>query len=266
MKGYFSIFKMHFILELQYRAYAYSGILYQIFMGLISLMVYVAFYQGGGELPMNFSQLATYIWLGQAFSLLVNLMFQDWDLALMVRDGAVAYELVRPYNLYFFWFLRLMAGRISALTLRLFPVLFVAILLPEPYGLSAPQSLLSLILGILCLLLAFVLATALSMVVYIMLFRVFAAQGPFTILAAVSGFFSGALIPLPLMPDFMQRITALLPFRYLADFPFRVYMGMIPQNQALFGILIQAGWILLLMVPGFFLFQIASRKVSIQGG
>ncbi len=266
MKWFKGIFKMTFISELQYRAAAWSGILTNIFIGAIFIMIYSAFYKSGTEVPMNFKDLASYIWLGQGFFLLTSLSFQDWELIDTVRYGSVSYEMVRPYELYGFWFGRLMAQRMAAVALRFLPVLAVAFLIPAPYGLSLPATWTGLILSIISLLLSFILATAISMYVYIFLFRVLAAWGATTILAVISSFFSGGIIPIPLMPDYMYQIVNALPFRYLGDFPFRVYTGGIGTNDAVFGILIQIIWIIGLILLGRVLFRIASRKVEIQGG
>lgn len=266
MKWFSGIFKMTFLSEIQYRAAAWSEIAANIFVGLIMVMIYTAFYQGSAGIPMEFSDLCSYIWLGQAFYMLTSLMYQDWSLINTVRYGSVSYELVRPYDLYGFWFGRLMAFRMAGVALRLLPVLAVAALIPAPYGLSLPASGAGLFLSVVSLLFGFILATAISMYVYIFLFRVLAAWGATTILAAVSSFFSGAIIPIPLMPDGIQPIVNALPFRYLGDFPYRVYTGGIEIPEAIAGIGIQVAWIVGLILLGRVLFRIASKKVVIQGG
>ncbi len=71
------------------------------------------------------------------------------------------------------------------------------------------------------------------------------------------------VIPVPLMPTWLQNIVVVLPFRYTADFPFRVYSGHIPQNEAVLGIVIQlpVEWsipkaitLLLMVTSGMFIF------------
>ena len=43
--------------------------------------------------------MVTYVWLGQAF-LLLTMLTIDGDLHAMIRTGNVAYELLRPVDLY----------------------------------------------------------------------------------------------------------------------------------------------------------------------
>ena len=67
MMSYFGIFKMNFKGELQYRSKAISGVVTQIFWGLMYIYLYTAFM--GGKIIDGFSinQMITYVWLGQAF-------------------------------------------------------------------------------------------------------------------------------------------------------------------------------------------------------
>src|SRR5439155_7931799 len=53
---------------------------------------------------------------------------------------------------------------------------------------------------------------------------------------------SGMLIPLPLLPQWMQPILNFLPFRGLMDTPFRLYLGHIPPTQLPFILGHQLAW------------------------
>jgi ABC-2 type transport system permease protein len=79
-------------------------------------------------------------------------------------------------------------------------------------------------------------------------------------------FFMGGVIPIPFMPPLLQRITALLPFRYTADFPFRVYSGHIAGTEALFGLAVQIFWFVALIGLGLWGFRAALKRLVIQGG
>ena len=64
----------------------------------------------------------------------------------------------------------------------------------------------------------------------------------------------------------MQVIANILPFRYISDFPFRFYVGNISQSEALYSILIQIIWIIILFFLGKLLMEKALKKAVIQGG
>ena len=72
MKTYLSYFKLKFKTGLQYRAAALAGISTQIFFGIVYISVYVAFYESdSSNLPMELSELVSYLWLNQCFFSLI---------------------------------------------------------------------------------------------------------------------------------------------------------------------------------------------------
>ncbi len=68
-----------------------------------------------------------------------------------------------------------------------------------------------------------------------------AGDGINRLISAALFLFSGMVVPLPLFPDWLQPVLNALPFRGLADTPFRIYMGHIPPEQALAMIMKQLG-------------------------
>ena len=102
MRAYLSYFKLRFITCLQYRAAAWAGIATQVFFGFVYIMVYVAFYESGSKnLPMNLSELTTYLWLNQAFFALINQFYKDQELFEIIRNGNISYELIKPKSTYY---------------------------------------------------------------------------------------------------------------------------------------------------------------------
>ena len=129
---YGSFFRMRFIAGLQYRAAAAAGISTQFVWGLMGLLTYRAFYEGNASaFPMSFQQIASYLWLQQAFLALFMVWFFENDIFQAITEGGIAYELCRPADLYIMWFFRSMASRTSKAVLRCMPILIVATFLPE---------------------------------------------------------------------------------------------------------------------------------------
>jgi ABC-2 type transport system permease protein len=191
---------------------------------------------------------------------------QDEDLMSAITSGVVAYEYCRPYNLYFFWLARLAATRVASVLLRCFPILLITSLLPAPWCMNAPGGIASLLLFLVSLSLSMVLAVTISMFIYITAFVTLNVQGSRLLISMGAELFSGAIIPIPLMPEWFQPVVRCLPFAYTADVPFRIYSGDIPPGEAWLGILIQLLWILLLVAAGYGCFRRIQRRVVIQGG
>jgi ABC-2 type transport system permease protein len=267
MRPYVSLFRMRLISGMQYRAAAWAGVATQFFWGFMLLMIYRAFYRSGGEaLPMAWEQLCAYVWLHQAFLAILALWIQDDELLSGIRDGLVAYELCRPVDLYSFWFARLTATRLSKAALRCVPVIVFALLIPPPYRLILPPDAGALVLFLISMSLALALVIAVSMFVYILTFITLTPQGSRLIVALFGDFFAGGIVPIPMMPDWMQRAISFFPFRYTQDLPLRLYSGSISGGEAVSQIAVQLLWTAGLIAAGKFAFDRVTRRIVVQGG
>jgi ABC-2 type transport system permease protein len=265
---------MRLIAGMQYRAAAWAGVATQFFWGGIQLLVYLAFYRSAGfmesavpaEPPLSVRALADFIWLRQAFLALVMLWSMDNELLDMIAGGNMAYELCRPFPLYPFWFARLLAFRIARTALRCFPILIVSFFLPEPWGFHLPPDIGALLYFIPALVMAALIVTALSLFSCLITFVSLSTYAGRLFLGIVAEFLMGAIIPIPFMPRKMQTILGFLPFRYTADFPFRVWSGDISGAEALAGLGMQFLWFAVLTGLGAWGFSAVQRRIVVQGG
>lgn len=268
MNAYAGIFRMTFIRNLQYRAAAWAGVATQFCWGLLRIAVFFAFYQNvAAPLPMTHAQTASYLWLEQAFLALFVLWWQDGEMLDDITSGRVAYEFCRPYWLYGFWFMRLLSGRLSRTLLRCLPILLITgLLLQNEWRMTLPASPAAFVLFALSMAMSALLVTAISMLVYVLTFLTLSPGGARLVIGTAAEFLGGMLIPIPLMPEGLQRVLSWLPFRYISDLPLRVYSGHIPAADAVTGILVQAAWIAGFVALGALLFARIRRRVVIQGG
>ncbi|MCL2834851.1 MAG: ABC transporter permease, partial [Treponema sp.] len=203
LKPYIGMFRMRLIAGMQYRAAAWAGVATQFFWGTMQLLIFYVFYQSSGtapvDQPMTFSQLADFIWMRQAFLAMVMLWSMDNDLLNLIAGGSVAYEMARPLSLYSFWFARVLAFRISRTALRCLPIFIVASLLPGDWAFHLPSSWTAFLLFIPSLVLAALLATALSMFICILTFVSLNPQGARIAMGAATEFLMGGIIPIPFM-------------------------------------------------------------------
>ena len=268
MKSYLNLFKLRIITNFQYRAAALAGISTQLFFGIVYIMVYLALYESnkGVNPPMNLNTIVNYLWLQQAFFALTFPYTKDHDLLNMIKNGNLAYELIRPQNFYLKYFIKLIAYRFVAALLRSIPIIVIGILLPEPYKLTMPNSIGSFIIFVLALILSCLLVTALSMIMHIITMYFLDARGISSAYNVVTDLFMGGIVPLPFFPNWLSKIAYKLPFRYISDFPYRVYSGdisVIEGKSMLLGSLI---WIIIIVFIGVLLSKHTLKKAVIQGG
>ncbi len=267
MKAYYTYFKLKFISGLQYRAAAWAGIATQFFFGFVYVMVYIAFYESKGtSVPMELSQVITYLWLNQAFLALLNQYTMDSDIIKLMKDGGISYELTRPKELYYMWYFKIIGGRLASVTLRFIPIILVTSLLPAPYNFGLPASFPHFLLFLLSLILGALLVTALAVLYPIITIITMNEKGLASIMMSIGDILSGLGVPIPFFPHFLQIISRYLPFQYISDLPFRIYTGHLSLENGLQGMLIQLIWLFIIINLGHFLLNKQLRKVVVQGG
>ena len=268
---YLALVSARYRMLLQYRAAAMAGFATQLFWGAIKLMILAAFVrQTDTPAPMSLAELACYVWLGQALLGLLPWNV-DPELQTKISSGAVAYELLRPLDLYWAWSARTLALRCANTSLRAVPMVLVCGLLMPAIGLAEwalapPPSLASAAAFLLSLTATVALATALTMILHAGLIHAISGKGFNSMMASIVLMFSGMVIPLPLFPDWLQPVLYWQPFRGLADVPYRIYMGHIEPSRAPIEIAMQIGWTVLIVVLGRRILSRASTRVVIQGG
>jgi len=261
--GYIAIFSARFRMLLQYRAAAVAGFGTQLFWGLIRVMIFTAFYKSSTQKqPLTLRDTVTYIWLIQATFAMIPWSI-DTEVRALIRNGTVAYELLRPLDLYTLWFSRGAASRLAPTILRSIPLFAVAILL---FGMQAPPSLASGLGWLLTTFGALMLSTAVSTLVVISMVLTLSGEGISRFVPPLIYTLSGMLVPLPLMPGWAQGALNFLPFRDLADVPFRIYIGNIPVHDLAQALAHQFIWTVTLIWLGRALLARASRRLVIQGG
>jgi ABC-2 type transport system permease protein len=262
MRAYAAITSARLRTLLQYRAAAIAGFATQLFWGFIRVMIFEAFYRSStAPQPMSFPQVVTYVWLGQA--MLGLFPSAESDVRSMMRSGTVAYEMLRPLDLYSLWYSRTVATRVAPTLLRAVPLLLLTGLF---FGLQAPPSWASAAGWVVTTLAAVLLACAVSMLLTISLLWTISGDGISRLAPSVIYVLSGMLVPLPLYPDWAQSLLKLLPFGGLIDLPFRVYVGHIPPEQLGAVLAHQVAWTLALVLLGRGLLALGTRRLVIQGG
>lgn len=267
MKFYLSYFKLRFITSLQYKTAALAGISTQLFFGIVYVMVYLAFYNSNSSNgPMKLTDLVTYLWLGQAFYSLFYMYYKDPEILDLIKNGNIAYELIRPKNVYFMWFCKILSQRLATVILRFLPVIIVGFLLPNPYGLSLPYSLSNFMLFLITLAISTLLMTAIITLYHVIFLNLLNEKGIVNIFSTVADILSGSTIPIPFFPIFLQKIAYILPFRYIIDLPFRIYSNNINILNGINQMFIQIIWFIVILIIGYVVMKKNLKKAVVQGG
>ena len=263
MRGHRALISARFRTLLQYRSAAIAGFTTQIFFGLVFIMVFEAFFESSSlPQPMAQADVITYIWLGQAF-LMILPWNVDRDIQAMVRSGGVTYELLRPMDIYAAWFSRAIALRTAPSIMRSAPLLILAGLF---FDLGGPDSLAAGAAFAITMVGAVLLSCAITNVINISLMWTVSGEGISSFAPAVVMVFSGMIVPIPFFPDWAQTIIRIMPFSGLVDTPYRLYIGHLPVSDL--GVLLahQLIWTFAFIVLGRWLLSRGLRRMTVQGG
>lgn len=265
MKPYLSLFRIRFIHGLQYRAAAIAGLSTQFAWGFMNILAFSAFYRASpGAFPMEFPHLVSYIWIQQALLALFAPWGMDRKAVETIVTGGIAYDLVRPMDLYSRWLTEAIADRVSRAALRCMPILLVAFLLPEPFRMTLPPDLLQLAL--------FALSAVLSMGVVSVFMQLDTISTFYTmsrynaVFVFLAEFLAGGILPIPFFPEPLRRAAELLPFGSMQNVPLRIYSGSLGGVEAIKSIALQLFWLTAMLLLGRLLMRHALKRVTAQGG
>lgn len=267
LKVYFSMFRIRFNHNLQYRAVVLGAVLKGFLWAMMEVLGYLAIYRMGGDgLPMELSRTVSYVWAHESFIVLFSVVFGDGEIFSAIRSGEVVYDLARPVGLYGRWYCQSASNRLSFALVNCLPVLILGALVPKPYGLTLPGSAAQVFLFLVSALLAFGVTVAMAMLMYVSLFCFISQRGIRIIVRVVTSFFSGGVVPLPFFPEPIRRVAELLPFGSMQNMPLQIFCGNINGSQALRGIGLQIFWLWAMVFLGWLAMRRATVKVVSFGG
>lgn len=189
----------------------------------------------------------------------------------MVRSGDVAYERLRPLDTYSYWYARAVARRTAPPLLRAIPLVVVTgVALPlfgyGAWGLSPPAGFGPAALFAVSMVFVIALASAFSTLLDLLVVATLSERGVNTFVAPLATVFSGSLVPLPLLPDWMQPMMRYQPFAGLLDFPLRIYSGHLVGSEAVAAMVRQAAWVIVFIAIGRALTVRVMARLQTQGG
>lgn len=262
LKKYWEIAKSQMNLRMAYNAWFWASLASSLMQLLVHYYFWSAVYEhsdsiGGMALP----GMITYFILA---TLLNQFVSADGDqLAEGIRNGNVAIELMRPYNL----LLKIMAvtlgGHITNFFRGALPVLIVAGLF---LGIDLPASWAHAGLFLVSSALGILIGWQFDLMLSMVSFWTVNIWGIQVLRRGVLLFFTGALVPISLFPQWLKTLSNYLPFQSMVYVPVSIYTGTLSVTAALGALALQAAWLLVMFTALQLLWGRAIRSVTILGG
>lgn len=226
MQKYLSIFSITLQEIFAYRLNMIMWRVRQIFVFLIPFFIWKSVLGQGGEIyGYAFPAIMTYLFGTTVLRSLV-MGSRTVDLGWMINSGGLTIPLMRPLNIFSFFFTRDLAD-------KLFNLGFMFIELPLIYFIFHPPVFLQtnplVLLYALC-------STLLAILIYFYINIIFGSLAFWTrdiwaprfLLMVIMEFATGAMFPLDMLPLIWQNFMLLAPFPYLLYVPLKIYLGTDP--------------------------------------
>lgn len=223
MKKYLSIFTITLQEIFTYRLNMLMWRVRQVFVFLIPFFIWKSVIGSGGDIyGYTFAGIMTYLF-GTTILRSIVMGSRTIDLGWMINSGTLTIPLMRPLNIFSFFFIRDLADKI-------FNLGFMFIELPLIYFVFKPPLFLQsnpyiLFYTIISIVFAILIYFYINIIFGSIAFWTRDIWAPRFMLMVIMEFATGAMFPLDMLPAMWQRIMLVLPFPYLLYVPLKVYLG-----------------------------------------
>lgn len=249
--------------QMAYTAWFWADLLGQVVLMAIGVAFWSAVYAvtpavGG----LDRQQTIAYVLASNIVGLVVS-WSMVWDLGAMLQSGAIATELSRPVDFQLRMYATKLAEVGSAVVKHMLFLGAAAWLL---FGFRPPADprvwlwfLLSMLVGNAVLFFS-------DWIFSLSAFYTTEVRGLLILRDGFASFFSGFMIPLPAMPEWLQQVAHVLPFGQILHTPVAILTGITPVSEAPRALVGQVCWLVGLILVSRPLFRLAVRRVTVQGG
>lgn len=249
-------------LYMAYSIWFWMEYLFQIISMTIFVYFWRAVYANSTSIQgLTLEQMITYILLAQIFlPVITNRMILDFGS--LVSQGLIGTELLRPVDFQ----LRYYVDGLASLGLFLLLKIPLVLLGWFVFGMQLPGDPAIWAVFILSLILGHAVMFVFDYSFACLAFYTTETWGMSVVREGLAIFFSGALVPLALMPDWLQQVAAWMPFAQALAVPISFLSGVTPLSQMLPVLGLQFAWLVGLGLFSRLVFSISVRKVTVQGG
>jgi ABC-2 type transport system permease protein len=226
--------------EFQYRVTAFIGLIGFLIEPVVYLAVWrsVAIAQGGAVGDYGLNELTGY-YIAWSLVRAMNLALAPYTWEWRIRGGRLNELLIRPVHPFHRDF-AFFAGQKPIWIVMALPLAAIMWLTFRP---DLTLSLVGILGFSIAVWLAFTIRHMVLFVLGSVNFWTTRTSALFEMIVALELMLSGRLVPMSLMPEWVQRVSYFLPFRWTFQFPIETVIGRLNGGQILTGLGVQIAWI-----------------------
>lgn len=262
MTKYWIVFKKSLKSELAYRSAVLWGILSAALGFLIQVFLWQALLGSGARKDTSFPDMLLYVLINSFM-----LQLTRTDVAGIIEnamiDGTISMELLRPISYKGYMLAQTLGKNVYGSLTATLPVLGLSLFFLSgavlPDGVHILFFLLSALLGIALMFEVTYLAGLLAFWLQRCWFIRFYLRG-------IRDIFGGTFVPIWFYPEFLEKLSYWLPFRYMTFEPINIFLMKTPASQAWVSLLAAFLWLLGLSFAEQMVWRAATRKLTVNGG
>jgi ABC-2 type transport system permease protein len=240
--------------------------LFSLFHLVVVFTLWGAAFAGQTDIGgFDLRQTLTYFIVLLPLSFMIGAFSEDYQISEEIRNGMINQFLLKPVNYYAYRFSVFVAARLVSGALVLLPLAigfpFYMDVLAIPSDWSA-----RLALGLPAMLLSALIQFTIAYCFGLLTFWFLEIQSFVILSMAIEVLLGGQMFPLDLMPAWLFQISQYLPYFYMMYFPAAIFTGRIPLDQIGSGLVIQAAWVVILLVFAQLLWRRGLHKHTAVGG
>ncbi len=245
-----------------YQVWFWVGLVLNIISMAILVYFWRAIYGDAGTISgLGLGQTLTYILLAFIFRPLTSIDVV-WEMGSNLREGTIIHHLLRPINFQGMNYAQSLGILVTNLVLQV-PMAIAAVLL---FGLRFPTNPATWLAFLVSALLGFTVMFFFNWFLACITFYTTEIWGLGVLIEGMSLFLSGALVPLIMMPGWLQTLVLSIPFAQALAVPIGLLTGITPLQDAPHVWFVQVLWILGMWLISTLFFRVAVRKITVQGG
>ncbi len=248
--------------EITYRFDYFMAVLNGFLYVFVFTALWRALYaQGAGAGGFTAASITAYAVMAMAIR--ISFSMDDTTIAIKVRDGSIATDLIRPVSFFMMNMAQCLGFSAFHTAARGVPILIFSIFL---FKLDIPLTAQGTALGALSLVMGYLILFMLNYLFGLIAFWVIEVF-PFQLMKyGLLNLLGGSVIPVDLFPAFMKPFLALLPFQHIFYTPAAILIGHAAPDRALVMLTEQAVWVGIMGAASLLVWNAAKSRLVIQGG
>lgn len=251
--------------SVQYRFSFVSGIFASLLQIAIQYAIWTQVFKN--QVTINgFEKADMFTYLLMSQGLLMVFSFRNAPermISQKIRQGDIALELIRPVRFTLARFFEDLGDSVMNIGLAFLFVIICAYCLSE---FIMPDNIGAILLFLLSSCFSYLIMFFISVMAGYLTFFTMNFWGIYNAKKAIVDFLSGALIPIALFPESVQRIFSFLPFKDIVYTPIMIFLEKYTMRECVMQLLLQCIWVFILMYLNEWIYRIAVRRISVNGG